>query len=543
MSYHDPGFDADALPVEVPDAIREIRRGARRGGRHRRRSSRRRRIGITIAAFLGVLVLAAAALVGYSWRLNGEIRRVDVAHLSATAAGTADTENILMVGSTDRCVLKNNHNPSYGECSQGVTGINSDVVMIVHLDGKTHSASLLSIPRDLFAPNARAEGAYKIDAALYEGPGQLVAAVRDNLGISIQHYVELNFDTFAKVVDALGGVKVNFPEPVFDGNSGLNIAAPGCVELDGVQSLQLVRARHLRYRPATMTSTNPANWPYDPQSDLSRIRRNHEFLKILATSVQKRGLGDLAVDNQIVSSVAPNLEVDSGMSASHMVDLVLGYHNADPATAPQLTLPVVVDLSGTYYYKGSNEGDVVWPDIVADRAVIRQVLGLAPGTNTLDGSLLPAVGSFRTTVVNGSGANGQAGSTAASLGALGFQASAAGDSTPVGNRSETVVYYGSDTAASSGEAQQVADHLTGNVIIALDPAKVTPGAQVTVVTGSHFGVVAPPAPTVPTSRPTTTQRSRSGTNDNQQTPTPAVQPAAPWDPTACPSTTEAAAQG
>ncbi len=43
------------------------------------------------------------------------------------------TENILLVGSTDRCALKV-QNAAYGLCSQGVNGVNSDVVMILHLD-------------------------------------------------------------------------------------------------------------------------------------------------------------------------------------------------------------------------------------------------------------------------------------------------------------------------------------------------------------------------------------------------------------------------
>ena len=77
--------------------------------------------------------------------------------------------------------------------------------MILHLNPATDTVSILSIPRDLFVPNARKEGANKIDAALYEGPSQLVAVIQEDFGIPIQHYVELNFDTFANVVNALNG--------------------------------------------------------------------------------------------------------------------------------------------------------------------------------------------------------------------------------------------------------------------------------------------------------------------------------------------------
>src|SRR5580704_9876726 len=162
-----------------------------------------------------VLVLLVGAAAGYGWYLNHEIHHIDLRNLtSAPVKGDdAGTENILMIGSTDRCALKV-QNPAYGLCSQGVNGVNSDVVMILHLNPTNHSVSILSIPRDLFVPNARSDGANKIDAALYQGPDQLVAAINEDLDIPIQHYVVLNFDSFINVVNDLdNGLKMYFPMP------------------------------------------------------------------------------------------------------------------------------------------------------------------------------------------------------------------------------------------------------------------------------------------------------------------------------------------
>src|ERR1019366_917603 len=111
--------------------------------------------------------------------------------------------------------------------------------MILHLNANKHTVSILSIPRDLFVPNARTTGANKIDAALYEGPSQLVAAIQEDFGIPINHYVELNFDTFAQVVDVLGGINMYFPMEVFDAYSGLNITSTGCIHLNGYRALQV----------------------------------------------------------------------------------------------------------------------------------------------------------------------------------------------------------------------------------------------------------------------------------------------------------------
>jgi anionic cell wall polymer biosynthesis LytR-Cps2A-Psr (LCP) family protein len=99
-----------------------------------------------------------------------DLKRVEVNGLSGTLTTGIEggTENILMVGSTSRCALKQ-QNPAYGLCSQGVNGVNSDVIMILHADTAHHRLALLSIPRDLFIPNARSSGANKVDAGLSEG--------------------------------------------------------------------------------------------------------------------------------------------------------------------------------------------------------------------------------------------------------------------------------------------------------------------------------------------------------------------------------------
>jgi LCP family protein required for cell wall assembly len=482
------------------------------------------------------MVLAIAGGVAYAWHINGEIGRVPVKGLTVAPDGRGGngphgTENILMVGSTSRCALKV-QNPAYGLCSEGVTGVNSDVVMILHLNLATHAVSVLSIPRDLFVPNARQEGANKIDAALYEGPSQLVAAIQDDFGIPIQHYVELNFDTFAGVVDALGGIKMYFPEPVYDSYSGLDITTPGCVALNGVQALQVVRARHLQYKPATVTTSDVNLWPYDPQSDLARIRRDHEFLRVLATAVAKKGLGNPITDSHIIAAVAPDLEVDSGLSASQMVNLVLAFHHVNAATAPQLTLPVVVDQSGGYYYKGGNYGDIEWPDEPQDRQVIDQFLGVGAATDTMTNAPLPSPSSVKVTVVNGSWTAGQASTAAAALNTLGFHASSAGDTPPVASQSETVVYYAALSPPEVAAAQTVAHALSGSVITALDPSKVTAGAQVTVVTGTNFTVNHPaPPPTVSTTTASTARAPTPTSSPNG--PNAAAEPLAPWDPRSC----------
>jgi hypothetical protein len=144
-------------------------------------------------------------------------------------------------------------------------------------------------------------------------------------------------------------------------------------------------------------------------------------------------------------------------------------------------------------------------------------------------------------ILNGSGAYNQATDTAQSLQALGFHIGTIGDSPPVGQEAETVVYYASKTPAQLAAAQAVANSMSGSVVMAMDPTQVKAGSQVTVVTGTDFTVNAPPATTTtapagaPASSTTTTSGASASTGNSGafQAPTPAVEPLAPWDPRSC----------
>jgi len=522
-----------------------------------------------------VILLLVGTIAGYAWYLNSKVTRINVSTLqdSPTKGADVGTENVLMVGSTSRCALKV-QNPAYGLCSEGVSGVNSDVVMILHLNANAHggpTVSIISIPRDLFVPNARADGANKIDAALVEGPSQLVAAIEEDFGIPIQHYVELNFDSFAGVVDALGGINMYFPEPVFDAYSGLNVQTTGCRHLDGTEALQVVRARHLQYKGRGITTPYPQYWPQENQSDLARIRRDHEFLRVLATAVAKKGLSNPLTDQALISAVASQLTVDSGLSAGHMLNLVLTYHGISVSKSPQLTVPVLVDQFGNYIYQGGDYGDIEFPDRPLDQSVVDQFLGVPSSTDTMNGGVLPAPSAVTVSVLNGSGVSGNATTTAAALGLIGFHIAGTGDATPVGEEAETVVTYAHMTPADEAAAQEVARNLSGSVIMALGPT--TDGAEVTVTTGTNFSVTPPPAPAPPTtsttssaststtqagghaattpasaspsstagtattsastSTTTTTTEPPSIANGTFSPPSQSVEPLAPWDPRSC----------
>lgn len=516
------------------------------GGKAPRVRSRRRKwIRRSVIAFGLVVVLIVGAVVGDYYYLGSLIHKKNVSGLQTTGA----IENILLIGSTTRCAEKV-QNPLYGSCSAN-KGVNSDIDMILHLDPSTGAASLLSIPRDLFVPNARIEGANKIDAALYQGPNQLVAAIEEDFAIPINHYVELNFETFASVVNALGGVYMDFPIPIFDQESSLNIERPGCYLLNGIGALELVRARHLQIQP-TPSNHVPRSWPQEALSDLARIRRTHEFLRVLAAKVAARGLGNPITDQNIATAVLPHLTVDSGFSEGAMVSLARTFAHTNIANALQYTYPVIEVETGSLLYQGYYYGDSEFPVQPTGVNSVDQILGVAAGVNSFTGQPMPAPSSFPLSIENGTGVASQAATVAQELTAKGFKIKSTSDVTPAGPVAETVVWYGGPkppangnwTSPAQADAQSVLAQLQGPAILGYDPANVTAGSVVTLQTGTDLSVKAKVVPTEttttkPTTRPTSTTTSTiydpPGVKTNSQFSAPSATNTAlePWDPRAC----------
>ena len=152
----------------------------------------------------------------------------------------------------------------------------------------------------------------------------------------------------------------------------------------------------------------------DGSGDLGRIIRVHEFLRVLATAVSKRGLGNVLTDNSLLGAVAPDLEIDSKLSLSDMVDLLTAFHSTDIAAVPELTMPNIENFAD-YYYEGYDFGSVVLPTYPQDQQAIDKFLGLKrPPASAV------APGKVTVSVTNGSGVAGQATTTANQLSSLGF---------------------------------------------------------------------------------------------------------------------------
>jgi len=476
---------------------------------------------IGLDVVLAVCVLGGLTVYGYVSYRFGEIHKVTLHFLSPVipragthrgGSGSGGTNvlpmNILVVGSDSRAALSDGS--QFG--GDLVAGARSDTIMIVHLDPATESASLLSIPRDLWVA-IPGQGTNRINTAFNTGPDLLVRTIQEDLGIAINHYVDVDFDTFRQVVNALGGVKFWYPEPVRDNDngvndSGLNITVPGCYTLDGNMALSLVRTRHMQYEQND-------RWIFEAQSDLARIRRQQLFVKKVITKAESQGLANITKLNGVVGGIVDNLTVDDGFSQSLMISLARRYRNFNPASLPTATLPTtgtVIDGGDVLLLQQAAAQEVIdlWQGIQPPPQIVSAVgsNGAAPPITSTTSSLGPLTPAGVTVgVLNGSGIGGQATDASAALRGVGFNASISGDGSAdhFGYQTTEIDYSPDDLA----QAELLQSAITGGATLHPDPT--LSDQSVTLITGADYSGVqaANPAAVPTTTSPPTTAPSET----------------------------------
>ncbi len=265
----------------------------------------------------GVLVVTASLLAAAGvWYAKHRVDNVETIALGsvltpqgagadgATQAFPSEVENYLVVGSDSRDGASPD-DPDY----MGIVGTEphvgrrSDTIMILRFDPTTNTAAVMSLPRDLYIDIAGSNGKDRINTAFFKGPDVLVKTVTESLGIPVHHYVEVDFQGFKRIVDAIGGVSLWFDAPVRDDNTGLRVNETGCVKLDGLQALQYARSRHLE------TKIN-GRWREDGTGDLGRISRQQDFMRRAIEKAVSTGVSNPLVLNDLIGAAVDNLRID-----------------------------------------------------------------------------------------------------------------------------------------------------------------------------------------------------------------------------------------
>lgn len=286
-----------------------------------------------MATTLSVVVLAAAGI-GHAvvTGLDDEIARVDPFKDMKNRPEAGHGMNVLLVGTDgrDRITEKERRRYHLGGAPCHCT----DTMMIVHISEDRERASIVSLPRDSYAETPehtdRVTGKthrshpIKLNAAYAEGgPPLTVRTVEHMTKVKIDHYVEVDFTSFMRTVDVLGGVKICTARPLKDAYTGLDLPA-GAHTLDGGQALQYVRSRYT-----------------DGSSDLGRMKRQQRFLASLMSQATSSGaLLNPMRFRDITRAVLGSVRADKEFGTGELIDLGRALRGLTPASSEFTTVPI-----------------------------------------------------------------------------------------------------------------------------------------------------------------------------------------------------------
>jgi LCP family protein required for cell wall assembly len=208
----------------------------------------------------------------------------------------------------------------------------TDTMILLSLDPVTNSASMLSIPRDLWT-TIPGYGESRINTAHFTGddqnyPGGGPALAKKTvwyaLGVPVHNYVRVNFTGFEQLIDAVGGLDIEVPEDIYDakyptadyGTIELFIPA-GLQHMDGKLALQYARTRHGSSDFARMGRQQQVlRAAFDKALSLDiPLTRIPMVLQLLGTSVQT----DLTLQ-QIVTLVGAARKIGPANLRSGVID-------------------------------------------------------------------------------------------------------------------------------------------------------------------------------------------------------------------------------
>jgi len=348
----------------------------------------------------------------------------------------------LLVGSDSRESLDDltNFGPAGGQ--------RADVIILAKVVPADGRVQLLSIPRDLRIDYGGRTG--RINATFGSGAADLVAAVSAEAGLTINHYLQVEFGGFASIVDAIGGIRITFPYPARDLSSGLEVGA-GTQLLDGDTALSYARSR--KYQ-----ELRNGEWVSVDANDIGRTRRQQDVLLAILTQVDRpTSIGGF---QSLLDALGEFVTVDSGFDAEEILQLAWSMRSISGSDVESMTLPV----------QGFAEGGTAY------------VVRVEPEASTVidafaAGTAMTTDAQARVQVQNGNGIPGSAGEVASALTEAGFEVVETLDSA----RSDYQVTEIVAGAAHLALAQAIADALGyGEVIVGRTPVDV----EVVVIVGA-----------------------------------------------------------
>jgi LCP family protein required for cell wall assembly len=424
-------------------------------------------IATALAVALVISSLAAYLKFRSVW---DSIRRVSVADLGPAPPKYANAMNILLIGSDSR----SGPNRRFGA---GILGQRSDTIIVLHILPDGRGVIVLSIPRDSVVPvlscpatdgsagqSAEPGQVEQINATFaFGGPGCLWKTIEQTTHLHLDHFIELNFTGFEKVIDDIGGVSICLPFAINDPLSKLHLSR-GLHHVYGAQALAFWRARYI-----------------GEGSDLQRIRRDQFLMASVLQGIERKDL--MASPGRLISVItdaAMSMTTDTGLNLQTMISIVDSLRRLRPGQAQFIELPTVP--------YGPDPNWVRWP--AADRALFNAIahdraVSPAGATNSRPaGHTLAAAATSDVSVrvLDGSGVVGIANAAAAALASDGVRVSGTGSAARSTYELSVIEY----PSAADRAAASVIRAILGGAVLQQNRALI-PGTVLVIVGAEYLG--------------------------------------------------------
>ena len=216
----------------------------------------------------------------------------------------------------------------------------SDVNMIITVNPKTHKVLMTSIPRDYLVELQNGEKDKLTHTGLM-GIDETTSDVEDLLGIKINYYVKVNYNTLKDLVNSIGGITIN-SDKAFISYIGKYRFVEGENQLDGAKALAYARERHAY-----------------SDGDNHRVRNQQEVLK----AIVKKLTGSttlLTRYNKILKYLAPTMEMN--LTRAEVKALVKFQLGKNPKWKFESNSLEGFDAFSTVYSAGNQQLYVMKPD-------------------------------------------------------------------------------------------------------------------------------------------------------------------------------------
>ncbi len=302
----------ETIEEEIPKALKkennyeEFQRGsAEKVKKNKKRKHRKLKIFGKIVLTL-IIILAVLLGTAYWYITNklGKMNKVDIDEAdlgisTETSSNLSKYRNIAIFGVDSR-------SDDYG------VGNRSDCIIIASINNSTGEIKLISVYRDTYV-NIKGHGLDKITHAYSYGEAPLaINTLNKNLDLNIKEFVTVNFDSVAKAVDQLGGVKINitseetkYINPYIDetsrvtGKAANHITQAGTYNLDGVQAVAYSRIR------------------YTAGGDYKRTERMRTVIEAMFTKLKTKNVAEI---NSFADKILPC--VYTNISSGDLISMI-----------------------------------------------------------------------------------------------------------------------------------------------------------------------------------------------------------------------------